>query len=79
MGVPGDVKVVDRRGMQTPVSKFSAISGSTTAQLKITGVRATDGGSYYVVVPDQNGSATSKPALLNVLAPLTPTKPTLPK
>jgi hypothetical protein len=42
-------------------------AGETNATLTVTGVRTCDAGSYYVVVTNRAGSATSAPAALRVL------------
>jgi uncharacterized repeat protein (TIGR03803 family) len=44
-------------------------SGSTTSTLAITGVQIADHGSYWVVVSNSTGTATSASAILTVLGP----------
>jgi hypothetical protein len=63
--------VRDRRGLTTPIksSGYSGISGSTTAQLKIVNLGATDAGSYSVIVTNLAGSITSKPVKVDLLFP----------
>jgi hypothetical protein len=46
------------------------IIGSSTAQLTITNVAATDAGWYYAVVTNNYGSVTSRIAILNVVSPV---------
>lgn len=45
-----------------------AISGATTSELKIIGLRPVDSGSYYVVVKNQFGSTTSNHAVVSVFS-----------
>lgn len=64
--------------MKTKLGTRTGIAGSQTAQLTLSGVQASDTGSYYVVAKDQNGvSAQSKSAQLNVMAVIGPTRPEL--
>jgi len=51
-----------------PTGAGSIISGSSTAQLTITGVRSTDAGQYTLLATNACGSASSLPAVLSVNA-----------
>ena len=72
------VQLADQRGMKTQLGTRTGIAGSQTAQLTLSGVQASDGGSYYVVAKDQNGvSAQSQSAQVSVMSPIVPTRPDL--
>ncbi len=58
--------------------KCHTIHGSTTAQLRIIGLRPGDSGSYYVIVKNQFGSATSTHAEVSVLSFMLPEFPKKP-
>ncbi len=49
-----------------PTGSGSTISGATTTQLTITGVRSSDAGQYTLQATNACGSATSEPATLSV-------------
>lgn len=72
------VQLADQRGMKTQLGMRTGIAGSQTAQLTLSGVQASDGGSYHVVAKDQNGvSAQSTSAQVSVMSPIAPTRPDL--
>jgi alpha-tubulin suppressor-like RCC1 family protein len=75
-GAGKEASLVDRSSMTSGVRSYSGISGSTTAQLTISRITATDAGAYFVEVRDPNGGvARSRSAQIEVVNLTPPTKP----
>ena len=72
----GDVRMSDRRGITTKMGSTSSVSGAATPQLTISGLVAGDGAPYFVEVRDQlGGMARSDRATVDLMLPVTPTRP----
>ena len=68
---PGTLTYKWVKGTTTVANSGTHITGATTANLTLTGLLSTDAGSYYAVVANTYGKATSAVAVLTVILPAT--------